>query len=140
MQWICSFLMFLGRLCLGGLFLWAAFDKILNYQLNMELIASKGITLVPFFLLGACLVEFLGSLSLIFGYRIRFGALILLVYLIPTTLIFHEFWVYGDEERYLQTILFLKNVAIFGGLLYVLACGGGCCSCDNARRKKAVEE
>lgn len=140
MQWICSFLMLIGRICLGMIFVWAAVDKVTNYDTNAHLIASKGITLIPLFLFGACFVELLGSFSLIFGYRVRFGALILMLYLVPATAIFHDFWMYVDgEERYLQTILFLKNLAIFGGLLYVLANGAGCCSCDRARQKRVED-
>lgn len=140
MNWIQCFLMFLGRISIGVLFVWAASDKLLNWDVNSHLMASKGISLIPLFLIGAFFIELFGGISLLLGYRIRFGALLLLIYLVPTALIFHDFWMYPEgQERYQQTILFLETLGVFGGLLYVLACGGGCFAIDN-KRVKSVDE
>jgi putative oxidoreductase len=62
---------------------------------------------------------------LILGYFARFGAFLLLVFLIPTTLIFHSN--FGDQ---IQMIMFMKNVSMFGGLLVLLAVGAGRFSLD----------
>lgn len=125
-NWFSNLFMFFGRICLGIIFLWSAFDKLVNFSFYTDLIAGQRLTHPELYLLGAILVEIFGGLSLVFGYWARFGAVILMIYMMPTTLIFHDFWVIREStEKHLQTILFLKNLAIFGGLLYVFSCGPG---------------
>ncbi len=62
--------------------------------------------------------------------KARFAALALFLYLIPVTLIMHNFFGVGGAERQAQTIHFMKNLAIMGGLLMVTASGAGPFSVD----------
>jgi putative oxidoreductase len=103
--------------------------------------ASKGIEMVPFLLVGAILVEFLGGLALLVGSKTRFAALILAIFLIPVTFLFHNFWTVPVGEQF-NTMLgdFLKNTAIIGGLLYIVACGPGRYSRDERKVKEVLEE
>ncbi len=133
MRWIRCFLMFVGRFFLGLAFLWAAVEKIMNFDAATQMVADKGFSEAAVFVIGACVVELLGGLSLIFGYRTRWGAFVLALFLIPTTMIYHRFWEVGEAHRQVEILLFLKNLAIFGGLLYVIACGA-------SEHKKVVEE
>ena len=59
----------------------------------------------------------------------------LIAFLVPVTLVFHDFWAYQGAEAQLQTIQFLKNVSIGGGLLAIFAAGPGALSVD-ARRSR----
>jgi len=61
----------------------------------------------------------MGALSILLGYRMRGGAILLMIYWIPLTFIVHDFWAEtsGTDEFRLQSILFMKNIAITGGLL-----------------------
>ena len=68
---------------------------------------------------------------MILGYFTRFGALLILIFLIPTTLIFHN----NFSDR-LQMIMFMKNVSMFGGCLLLLAAGPGRLSLDYFLRRK----
>lgn len=131
MKGLCSFVLFMGRLCLCTIFILAGVGKLLDYEGTAQMMASKGMTMIPLFLYSAAFVEIVGGLSLLFGFKIRIGSALLLLFLIPTTLIFHDFWNVGENEQALQMIMFLKNLAIFGGLLYVLACGAGAFSIDS---------
>jgi putative oxidoreductase len=141
MKTLVSFLMLVGRIGIGLIFLISGVSKFFNYDANAHYMASKGMTVVPFFLIAAAVVEILGSLGLIFGYKIRLVATILFLYLIPVTLIFHDFWIVETAERQLQMILFLKNVGIMGGLLYVISCGAGGISLDHwFRRQNSISE
>ena len=79
--------------------------------------------LVPLLLAGAIAFEILGGLSLLLGLYGRVGAVALIVYLIPTTLIFHNFWAADAAQQQNQMIHFMKNVAIMGGLFMVAALG-----------------
>lgn len=130
MRFLRAFVMFIGRLCIAAIFLAAGVGKFIAFEETSQYMASKGFTAIPLFLFGAALVEILGGLSLVFGYKARIGALILLAFLIPTTGIFHDFWNLEGAERAAQQIQFLKNLAIFGGLLYVLSTGAGLWSID----------
>lgn len=122
----------LGRICLSTIFILAGIGKFLDYEGTAKYMTEAGMTMIPFFLYGAALVEILGGLSLLFGFKTRLGATILLLFLIPTTLIFHAFWNYDGAMRTMQMIEFLKNLAIFGGLFYVVVCGPGRLSIDGS--------
>lgn len=129
-NWFCSILLFLGRLCISAIFLISGISKFVEYNATAQMMAAKGLSYVPVLLIIAALIEIICSLSLIFGYKTRLGSLILLLYLIPVTYVFHNFWALEGADRQLQMIMFLKNLAIFGGLLEVLAIGAGGCGCD----------
>lgn len=92
--------------------------------------AFKGMTNIPLYLYGAATIEAIGGLFLFFGCKARLGAILLLVFIVPVTYIFHDFWILEGADRQMQMILFSKNLAIFGGLLYILSCGSGDCSVD----------
>lgn len=74
-------------------------------------------------LLIATLLEFGGGLLVLLGIREKLGAGLLLVFLLPTTLLFHQFWFIEGGARELQTVMFLKNLAIMGGLIMVMLHG-----------------
>lgn len=124
----------LGRICISTIFILAAINKVMDYEGTAQYMASKGMTMVPVFLILAGLVEFIGGLFVLLGYRTRLGAILLLLFLIPTTIIFHDFWNQTDmASKHLQLNEFLKNLAIFGGLLYVLCVSAGRFSIDRFR-------
>lgn len=135
-----TFLTFIARLCIATIFIFAGAGKLIFFDQTHAYMASKGFTAIPLFLFGAALVELIGGLCLILGYKARFGAALLLLYLIPVSLIFHDFWNVTGEDRALQQMLFLKNLAIFGGLLYILCDGPGSLSLDSLWRKKQPEQ
>ena len=61
------------------------------------------------------------------GWHLRLGSLLLMLFLLPATLIFHRFWVMEpSHEQITQMHMFMKNLAIFGGLLYIFVFGSGC--------------
>src|ERR1700722_11356694 len=105
-----SLLTLLGRLLLASVFIWAAAGKIMFYEMNAQYMASKGLTLIPPLLFGAALVELIGGISLIIGYKTRLGAGLLLLFLIPTTLIFHDFWNEVGAEKIADQVNFMKNL------------------------------
>jgi putative oxidoreductase len=114
-----------GRLFLAAIFLWSGLGKVMNWEGTAGYMAMKGMPLIPLFLALAILFELGGGLSLLIGFKGRLGALALFAFLVPTTLIFHNFWAVPDNEVMIQTIMFLKNLAIMGGLLMVAALGTG---------------
>ena len=116
----------LGRICVALIFLMSGINKIMDPQGTQQYMAAMGMTTATTLLyVGAIVFEVGGGLSILLGYWARVGAAALFLFMIPTTLIFHSN--FGDQN---QMIHFLKNVAMMGGLLYVMAYGAGRLSLD----------
>ena len=126
-----SIAILLARILICMIFIEAGIKKIPGWEQTSQFMASKGMPLVPLFLIGAIAVEILGGLSVLIGFKSRVGSLVLFLYLIPTTLIFHNF--ISDPS---QSTQFLKNMAIMGGLLLLAASGPGIFSLDAKGRPK----
>ena len=109
-----SVCMLIGRLCVCAIFILAGISKFAHFGPSVQEVASKGLPIASILLIIAAIVEILGGLSLLFGYKTRFWATILMLYLIPVTYFFHNFWSADEAHRQLQMIEFLKNLAIFG--------------------------
>ena len=119
-----------GRFFLALIFITSGVGKIGNFEGTIGYMGSHGIPMPSILLVGAISFLLLGGLSLILGYKTKYGVLMLLIFLIPATLIFHPFWAVPEDMVKMQTIAFLKNIAIMGGLLTVLAHGPGRLSMD----------
>jgi putative oxidoreductase len=110
-----------GRVLLSLVFILSALGKLAGWESSQQYMASKGLPLVPVLLGLAIAVELAGGLSVLLGWHARWGALLLFLFLIPTTLIFHNFWSLAGMERQTEMTNFLKNLAIMGGLLLLAA-------------------
>ncbi len=139
------FAMYLGRLLLSGIFLISAIQEMLdwasteqyflmsmtrwmnNFHSNefMSALLSNIFPWMPWLLLIAVVFKLVGSVLLILGLNVRLGALFLILFLVPTTLVVHSFWSLPVQESPLEMVLFMKNISILGGLLVVLAVGSG---------------
>lgn len=110
---------FLGRVCLAGIFLQSGLSKFMHWPQTTAYMTAKAIPFPEFLLPLAAGVEIVAALLLIIGFKIRWAALALILYLIPTTLLFHAFWTAEGPAVRGEMIQFLKNLAIIGGLLHV---------------------
>ena len=119
---------FVGRLLIAAIFLISGAGKIAAPAGTVAYIASAGLPLPSLAFAGAATVELLGGLALVLGYRTRLVALVLAVFSILAALSFHS--ALADQNQFIH---FFKNVAMAGGLLQVVAFGGGRLSLD-ARR------
>lgn len=124
-----------GRFLLALIFVISGWDKVTGFAGSVGYMASKGMPLPQVLLPIAIAVELGGGLMLMAGFKARWAALAIFLFVIPTTLIFHNFWAVPPEQAHMQTILFLKNVAIMGGLLFVVAFGAGPFSLDGTKDK-----
>lgn len=131
-----SLSLLLGRLLIASIFLMSGLQKFFFYHETAALLTQKHLPYVPYLLYSAAVAEILGALCLILGWKTRFGAAILILFLIPATVLFHDFWHSDPSAKPLMIILFMKNLAIFGGLFYVLAAGPGGISLDRLCQKK----
>lgn len=125
-----------GRLLISAIFIMSGVHKITAWSQTADVMTREGMVAVPLFLLGAIVLEVTGGLSVLLGCWTRLGALLLIVFLIPTTLIFHDFWAFEGAEQQMQMINFMKNLAVLGGLLFVLTYGPGPISIDGRSTKR----
>lgn len=126
-----GFVSLLGRLMIAVVFASAVVNKVTQFSSTAAYMASEGVPNPKFALFGAIGLLLIGGLSLILGAWTRIGAIFLFVFLMAATFYFHDFWKFADAgQRQLQTIQFMKNLAIGGGLLSLVAYGGGPWSID----------
>ncbi|WP_320677194.1 DoxX family protein [Prochlorococcus sp. MIT 1300] len=103
-----------SRFLIASVFINALPSKIINFQSTANWIASNGIPASHFLLSCAIILMISGSLFLIIGRPLRLGAILLLIFLVPTTLLFHS-----DLSTLSERNAFTKNLAIIGGLSLV---------------------
>ena len=116
----------IGRIFISFIFLFEAYDTIKYFETTKKLMNDYGITWNQDLLLtGSIALLILGGLMILSGYRSSFGAILLLLYWIPVTFIVHSFWNDAPDYQRLESIHFMKNLAIIGGLLIVLVNGSG---------------
>lgn len=121
-----SLLILIGRVLLGGFFLWKAAEKVLHWHETNEALRRKKIPYVSYILPVSMVFLVLGGLSVVLGVYARFGALLLLIYMVAHIYKLHAFWsLNAGTERTLEKLMFMKDLAIVGGLFFVLAIGSG---------------
>ena len=123
----------IGRIMLGVIFVMSGWGKIGGFEGTAGAIASKGIPLSQIAAAITILIELGGGILLIVGWQARWAATAIFLFLIPATLLFHNFWAVDAAQQAMQQTHFLKNLAIMGGMLYVMAFGAGPLSIDNRR-------
>jgi putative oxidoreductase len=109
-----------GRVLIAAIFLLSGASKLADPAGSMAYIASVGLPLPAVALGGAIVVEIVGGLLLIAGYRLRVIATVLALFSLATALVFHH--ALGDQNQFIH---FFKNVAMAGGLLQIVAFGKG---------------
>ncbi len=112
--------MLVARILLSHVFLFSGVKKVFAFSATQAHMTKYGMKMTGIFLVLAILFEIGGGLMLLLGTFPRLGALALLLFLLPTTAVFHR-----DFADPAQIVQFSKNVAIMGGLWAVLAAGGG---------------
>jgi putative oxidoreductase len=127
----------LGRILISVVFLFSGLIKVMAFSMMTGFAAAKHMPLPAVMIAGAAAVELLGGLAILTGFQARLASWILFVYLIPTTLVFHNFWTLAGMDRADAQAHFMKNVAIMGGLLFLAAFGSGAYSVDSRMRAKA---
>jgi putative oxidoreductase len=119
----------LGRAAFAAIFLFAALGHF--SQETISYAAGQGVPLAGVAVPVSGVLSLLGGLSVLLGYRARAGAWLLVLFLVPVTVMLHNFWAVTDPEmRQMQLIMFLKNVSMLGGALLVAHFGAGPISLD----------
>lgn len=120
------YLLVLGRVLISVVFILNALG-IIDQSIPAHEMVERGAppSLVPAMMWAARAVELLGGLALIWGVFPRLAALALFAFLVPATFVSHSFWLSAGTPAFMgQLINFSKNMAIWGGLLFIAGSGG----------------
>ena len=119
-----------ARICLCIIFIKSGIGKIFGFAGTAGMMGSKGLPIPEVLLAFTIAFQLLGGLSLLFGYKVKIGSTLLILFLIPATLVFHNPIGNPDELN-----SFLKNIGLIGGLLMTIYAGAGALSIDDSTEK-----
>ena len=118
----------LGRVMISTLFILGGLSKLAAPAMTIGYIQSVGLPLPSLAFGIATIIEIVGGITLLIGYRTRITAGVLFVFALATAAFFHNH--FADQNQFIH---FFKNIAVAGGLLHVIALGGGRVSLDGLR-------
>jgi putative oxidoreductase len=97
--------------------------------------ASQGVPLASIAVPLSGLIALAGGLSILLGYRARIGAWLIALFLAAVTPMLHNFWTVADPMMHqMQFIMFMKNLSMLGGALFISQTGAGPWSLDTRRK------
>ena len=115
-----------GRFFIAIIFLYEVYDTVGFYKQTKQTMTDYSITWhQDILLIGVLAILILGSVLVLIGYLSNFGAFLLLLYWLPFTFIVYSFWNDPAEIKRLHSLYFMRNMAIAGGLLLLIAHGSG---------------
>ena len=118
-----------GRVLFSLLFVMAGFAHFSSQEIAVA--ASQGVPLASIAVPISGIMAVLGGLSIALGYKARWGAALIILFLIPVTIMMHNFWSVSDPMRLqIEKAMFLKNVTMLGGALVISYFGAGPLSVD----------
>ena len=120
----------IARILVVLIFVVAGAGKLAGFQGTVAMMSSMGIPWPSYLLSAALVLELAGAILVLLGWNTRLGAILLIIFLIPVTLIFHDFWAAPPEDKQEQLFQFLKNLSTIGGLLLLYVHGPGPVSLD----------
>ena len=126
-------LVVVGRVLLALMFVLSGFGKLTGIEGTAGYIASAGLPMATALAVIVGLLEFFGGLALMVGFHARWAALALGVFTLLASLLFHNFWAMPADKAFMQQLIFMKNLAVAGGMFVVAGLGAGPASID-ARR------
>jgi putative oxidoreductase len=121
----------LARFLVALIFLLSGVGKLFGFAQTSAMMQGVGFPAPSFFLVCAISIEIIGGFLLLIGYKTRFAALALIVFLVTATLIFHVPSISDPAKGQDQMIQILKNLAILGALIKFFADGAGTLALDN---------
>jgi putative oxidoreductase len=115
----------LARILLALIFVISGISKIFNFSGTVSHIQGHGLPASELLAALTIILEAGGGSLLILGWKARWAAAALFIFTLLVTLTFHAFWAVPADQAAMQQIQFMKNLAIMGGMLYVIVYGSG---------------
>ena len=122
-----------ARVLLALMFVLAGISKLTGLEGTAGYIASKGLPMPSVLALATGLLEVIAGLMLAVGFQTRIAAAALAAFTVVASLLFHNFWAMEGAAAMTNQLMFMKNLAIVGGLLMVFTHGAGPASVDMRR-------
>jgi putative oxidoreductase len=123
-----------GRILLAAMFVVSGYGKIgPGFAGTVGYINSVGLPLPQALAVAAIILELVAGIALIVGFKTRWAALALALFCLATAFLFHNYWAMPAAQQAMQQILFMKDLAIAGGLLLLAVAGPGAWSLDRGR-------
>lgn len=114
----------IGRILIGLFFFYEAFDTMVFFDDTRDTLTNYGIHFAQDFLIvSSIIILLIGAIMVIIGYYASIGALLLFVYWLIFTVVVYSFWNDPEETKSLHLISFMRNLALCGGLLILVANG-----------------
>ncbi len=118
-----------GRILFSAIFILGALGHFSKQEIGYA--AQQGVPLASVAVPLSGVIALAGGLSVLLGYRAKIGAWLLVLFLVPVTLLMHNFWAVKDAMMaQIQQVMFLKNVSMLGGALFIAHAGSGPLSLD----------
>lgn len=118
-----------GRILFSLIFIFAATGHFKSSTIAYA--AAQGVPLANLAVPASGILALIGGLSIALGYRARWGAAAIVAFLVPVTLAMHNFWSMSDPMMaQMHMVMFMKNVALIGGALFIAYAGAGAFSLD----------
>jgi putative oxidoreductase len=127
-----SFITLAGRILFSVIFILSGFFHFSAQDIAYA--ANSGVPAPGFLVPASGILAMAGGLSILLGYRARIGAWLVVLFLVPVTLMMHNFWAVKDPMMaQMQMAMFMKNVTMIGGALLISQFGAGPLSLDSRR-------
>jgi putative oxidoreductase len=122
-------ILLLGRILFSLIFLVSSVGHFSAQTIQYA--ASQGLPMANLLVPVSGILAGVGALSIILGYRARFGAWLIVIFLVPVTFTMHQFWTVEDPAtQQMQLALFMKNISMLGSALIISYFGSGPLSID----------
>ena len=115
----------IGRVLFSLIFIWSGWAKLTDFGGTAGYMAQLGVPLPSIALVIEIILELGGGLALFLGVFVRLASVGLIVHTVIVSVMIHTFWSVPPDQVEEQTIQFMKNVSIVGGLLFINLYGGG---------------
>jgi putative oxidoreductase len=130
-----KYIVLVGRILFSTIFLMTIMGHF--SQQDISFAAAAGVPLASIAVPLSGIIAFLGGLSIAFGYKAKWGAWLIVLFLVPITLMMHNFWAAPDKmAAQMQMAMFIKNLSILGGALMIAYFGTGPLSLDSLFKSK----
>jgi len=128
-----NYIVLLGRIFYVAIFLMAAPSHFTAGTIAYS--ASKGVPMASILVPLSGVIALFGGLSILIGYKAKYGAWLLVLFLVPVTIMFHNFWTETDPMMAgTQQVMFMKNLSMLGAAFLIAHFGAGPLSLDNRNK------
>ena len=101
--------MLLGRVFLSTMFIAAGIFKLMHFDATVVLMAAAAMPYANILLIAVIIIEFIGGLMLLVGYKTRFAAMVLFLFIVLVTIFWHDFWFFQGDVMPVMFHMLMKN-------------------------------